>query len=157
MHYSYEIMTDIPFLLGTMAFLAGYQAALLPRPGAKGRCQAGHWSVVGLVITVSTRPTMIGLVAVALAVTMWWSIRRRLPRAWGIAYIGIIVAIVLIFVWFDPRPGTVAGRSADVRRMGDRDVRRRPAGTNAFRGPRPDQRQIRRHAFRERPSACRSW
>lgn len=105
LHYSHDLMTDLPFLLGTCLVLLG-----IGRFGksASVRGKAGMIALtgVGVVIAVSTRPTFWAL-ALAWVGACGIGIIRSPHR---LRYIGGLVGIVgLALLWWamDPRTGGV--------------------------------------------------
>jgi hypothetical protein len=125
--YSFELLSDLPFLLGVLMFLVGYEAVLYHRAGRRGQplpgsngaaASNGHpagprarwfdWAflIAGLVVAVATRPAMWAMVfAVVLAVL--WPVLRGTVR-WGqivagLAVVGAVVGAVVLFYQHDPR------------------------------------------------------
>jgi hypothetical protein len=99
--YSFEILTEMPFLLGVMAVLTGLEAVF--GPGAKGRARWWDWALLaaGVVIATTTRPTMIGLLAACVISLICTAVMRRNWKA--LAAVGVCVLVVAIFMVFDPR------------------------------------------------------
>lgn len=119
---SYQLMSDLPFLVAVLAFLAGYEAVLHGRAGRRvggdpspppdgGACRAGrHWAgaldwlllVGGLAAAVVTRPAMLALV-LAVAGAVAWSLVRG-PVRWGgvLILLGVLAAGVTFYA-LDPR------------------------------------------------------
>ena len=118
--YCFELLSDLPFLLGVMAFLVGYEAVFYRRGNAGGRQDrphsAAHWFdwvllVGGLIVAVIMRPTMWALLG-AVVLSSGWSIVARLlggrPEAPGKRLAQVVVVLVLVsavaaFSLFDPR------------------------------------------------------
>jgi hypothetical protein len=104
--YCFEALTDLPFLLGVMAFLVGYEAIFAPRraeSAVRGRWYDWMLLVGGLGVAVVMRPAMWALL-VAVIGAVAWSIVRGGAR-WkdiGICF-GIVAAAGVIFYIFDPR------------------------------------------------------
>ena len=98
--YSFEILSDMPFLLGVMAVLAGHEAIFGSRVR---RARWWDWAllIAGLIVATVMRPTMIGLLAAWVAALVWLVVIRRNMIAAGA--IAICAAIVGIFLLFDPR------------------------------------------------------
>ena len=83
--YCFELLSDMPFLLGVMAFLAGYEAVFYRReasgneecrPGPRARWFDWLLLIGGLLVAVVMRPTMWALLA-AIALATWWRPRAR--------------------------------------------------------------------------------
>jgi hypothetical protein len=92
--YAGEILTDMPFLAGVMALLAAHEAIFISRRG-----KWWDWLILiaGLVVVVSTRPTMIGLLAAWLAALIWCAIFRRNLIATGVVVIVCLVAAIAFY------------------------------------------------------------
>jgi len=113
--YCFELLSDLPFLLGVMAFLAGYEAVFYRRgvPGGEGdhpRAPARWFDWVllvgGLLVAVMMRPTMWALLAAVVLATGWSFVRRAdVPRRrWPqVVIVSTIVAAVVAFSLLDPR------------------------------------------------------
>jgi hypothetical protein len=99
--YSYEILTDMPFLTGVMAVLAGHEAIF---GSSARRPKWWDWAILvaGLVIVVSTRPTMIGLLAAWMIAMIFSAITRRNWRAAAVPAILCLITVAL-FLCLDPR------------------------------------------------------
>lgn len=104
--YSFELLTDLPFLLGVLMFLVGYEAIFHSSGGDTGGADNGgariggtgtaadapcasppraHWFdyaslAGGLVVAVTTRPAMWALVF-AVVGAVGWSIARSIARS----------------------------------------------------------------------------
>jgi hypothetical protein len=99
--YSFELLSDMPFLLGVMGVLAGHEGVFGQRPKSRG-----HWwdwaiLIAGLAIATTTRPTMFGLIFAWILTLLWLVVVRR-NRAAAIA-IAICIATLALFLVFDPR------------------------------------------------------
>jgi hypothetical protein len=110
--YSFELRTDLPFLMGVMAFFVGYEAIFSRArgttdqrgapPAARARWYDWVLFVGGLVVAVTTRPVMWALVFAVVASQLWLAFRGRVR--WGhLAVAGVIVAAVVVFYARDPR------------------------------------------------------
>ena len=134
--YSFELLTDLPFLMGVAAFLVGVESLLRrrqmkagagevnrtdrddddnPDPSPRGRPHAFDWLLLvgGFGVAVVTRPTMWALLLAVVAAVLWLAFRP--PLRWRRAGVGlaILTAAVVAGVAFyalDPRragaPGT---------------------------------------------------
>jgi hypothetical protein len=99
--YSFEILTEMPFLMGVMAVLVGHEAVFGPR--APSRAHWWDWALLaaGVVIATSTRPTMIGLLFAWVVTLLYTAVVRRNWKA-GAALV-ICALVVCTFILFDPR------------------------------------------------------
>jgi hypothetical protein len=112
--YSYEILTDMPFLMGVMAVLAGHEAIFHRR---HGKPRWWDWALLagGLAVVITTRPTMIGLLAAWMTAMLCTTLRQR---KWGAALAGTLLGLIAIslFLFFDPRRIAGAGPAGDYER-----------------------------------------
>ena len=91
--YSFELLSDLPFLLGVLMFLVGYEAVLYHRtgrrvispacrartgrrptatpPGPRARWFDWVFLVAGLVVAVATRPAMWAMVFAVVLAVLW--------------------------------------------------------------------------------------
>jgi hypothetical protein len=126
--YCFELLTDLPFLFGVMAFFVGYEALFHRRdpadgsgpgfaptavdradaPGgqrrgtAKARWFDGALLLGGLGFAVAARPAMLALVAAAVLAAGWSLVRGR--ARWGhLAVVALVVGAVALFYLKDPR------------------------------------------------------
>ena len=102
--YCYEILTDVPFVMGVMAVLAGHEAIFETRSAKKSAAKWWDWALLlgGLAVAVSMRPTMIGLIGVWLVALVWAAIRKGRVR--GVLLAGLLGAgVVLLFMLLDLR------------------------------------------------------
>jgi hypothetical protein len=99
--YSFEILTEMPFVLGVMALLAGHEAVFGPKGASRARWW--DWAILaaGVVVTTITRPTMIGLLAAWIVALLYAAVARRNWKA-GAALV-ICALVVCTFLLFDPR------------------------------------------------------
>jgi len=126
--YCFELLSDLPFLLGVMAFLCGYEAIFhrrqiddeshvesssdrhlaYARPHAKARARWFDWIFLfgGFALAVAMRPAMWVLLA-AIGLAVLWSLVAGAVRGklnWGHLLVGLAVAgATLLFLWIDPR------------------------------------------------------
>ncbi|HXE51903.1 MAG TPA: hypothetical protein VN541_02765 [Tepidisphaeraceae bacterium] len=109
--YSFELLSDMPFLLGVMAFLVGYEAIFHRRRAGQrlegepvGSAAWYDWVLLfgGLGIAVVMRPAMWALLVAVILALAWSAIRgpRRLPQL--LTCLAVVMAAVL-FWKFDPR------------------------------------------------------
>jgi hypothetical protein len=107
--YCFELRSDVPFLLGVLAFLAGFEAIAYPPkkfdlPDApRRRPQPFDWLLMvgGLAFAVVMRPTMWALLGAALFATGRLLFMGR--KRWALAGVVIVAAVVLGFLRLDPR------------------------------------------------------
>ncbi len=111
--YNFELLSDLPFLLGVTTFLVGYEAIFYrserAAAGRDGRIRWFDWAFLacGLVIAVAMRPAMWALVLAVIA-TLGWSLgtallsRRKFHWGHGLICLGVLAAVV-IFYDRDPR------------------------------------------------------
>ncbi|MDB5304689.1 MAG: hypothetical protein JWM97_2238 [Phycisphaerales bacterium] len=105
--YCFELMSDLPFLLGVMAFFVGFESLLERRTPGDGALDAEKssprarwfdWGLLvgGLVVAVAMRPTMwVLLVAIVLAL-VWRAVRGQMTMkqiAIGLAVISAAAAL----------------------------------------------------------------
>jgi hypothetical protein len=112
--YNFELLSDLPFMLCVMAFLAGYEGVVhrhtaddpTPTEYPRGRVHPLDWALLlcGLIGTVVTRPTMLALLAAAAGAAAWPILRGRFR--WGSVAIFVVVVLAgVAFYKFDPRGG----------------------------------------------------
>ncbi|QOV87356.1 ArnT family glycosyltransferase [Humisphaera borealis] len=115
--YTFELLTDLPFLFGVMAFFVGYEAIFHRRSGKTGEESRvagraiwldGVLMLAGLAIAISTRPSMLALVLAAVLSAIWSLVRGK--ARWGhLVVAALIVAAVAVFYVKDPRSENSAG------------------------------------------------
>jgi hypothetical protein len=97
--YSFELLSDMPFLVAVLAFLVGYESVFFARrrdPNHEPRWFDWVFLVGGLMMAMSMRPVMLPLLgAIAIAVT-WSALVGELPRRWAII-IPLAMAVAAIF------------------------------------------------------------
>jgi hypothetical protein len=121
--YCFQIMTDMPFLLGIMMFLVGYEAICIsygvrarnsitnePRSVPTYRARWYDWALMplGLAIVIVMRPTWWAFVPAVILATGLVIFRRQSMLThrrigWGIGVAAIVLMLVAAFFWFDPR------------------------------------------------------
>ena len=124
--YNFELLSDLPFLLGVMSFLVGYEAVFHRRsagPASAGDEPVSRWRwfdwlllVAGLFVAIAMRPAMWALVFAVIAAPAWSLLRigKRSLR-WGQLLICLaVIGAVTVFYIRDPRhaerhPGEPAG------------------------------------------------
>lgn len=80
--YSFELMSDMPFLLGVTAFLAGCEGLFFRRDGRRPRWYDFALVPAGLAIAVATRPTMWALLATVGITLVISLLARPCRRTW---------------------------------------------------------------------------
>jgi hypothetical protein len=109
--YCYELRSDMPFLLGVLAFLCGFEAiargpagVVVPRDDATptSRARWYDWALMagGLALAVVMRPTMWALVGAAVIASLRLLYVRR-PR-WTLVGVVALVALAVAVVRFGP-------------------------------------------------------
>jgi hypothetical protein len=104
--YCFEVLTDLPFLLGVMAFLVGYEALFAPRrPSAAARGRWYDWLLLvgGLGVAVSMRPTMWALLVAVIGAAAWTALRGAMRWRDIAICLSIVAAVGVAFYIFDPR------------------------------------------------------
>ncbi len=104
--YCFELRSDMPFMLGVMAVLAGYEGVLGgPREGASDRRRSiGDWILLGagLALAVVTRPTMWTLLLALLGAVVFAIARGRVSKKMLIV-LAIVPLFAAAFLFADPR------------------------------------------------------
>jgi hypothetical protein len=104
-------MTDMPFLLGVMCFLTGYEAMV--RRGWKSKRQMlfdTSLMVMGLVIAISMRPAWIALVPVAVAALIGAGLKGKISWKTALAAAAVAGIAAALFYVADPRRGADGAR-----------------------------------------------
>jgi hypothetical protein len=119
--YNFELLSDVPFLTGVMAFLVGYEAVFFrrydrdvregeadDRQDGRGRPRWFDWVLLvgGLLLAMVMRPTMWALLA-AVVTSVFLSMFKRPVRVGRIA-VGTVILVAalaagLLFYSLDPR------------------------------------------------------
>ena len=109
--YCFELLSDLPFLLGVLAFLVGYESIFFRRrDGAAARTRWFDWVflILGLAIAVAMRPTMWVLLA-AIVLAVLWDLIRSLSRGsmrWApVLLAATVVLAAALFIHYDTRRG----------------------------------------------------
>jgi len=105
--YCFELLSALPFFLGVMAFLAGYQAVfrpaqikesriIIPDGGIESRTRWYDWALLlsGLALAIAMRPAMIALLLATGLALAWRLVRGR--ATWS--HDGLLLAIMVIAV-----------------------------------------------------------
>jgi len=108
--YNFELLSDMPFLMGAMAFLVGYEAIFHRRQPTSGKGQStSHakwydWALLvsGLGVAIAMRPSMWALL-IAIVLAMSWSIVRGPVRWPQIITCATVLTGAVLFWVFDPR------------------------------------------------------
>jgi hypothetical protein len=108
--YSFELMSDVPFLMGATAFLAGCEAVFHRRAGEDGTPRRFRWydvalMVAGLGVAVVTRPTMWALLAAAVVAVGLSLLTRPLRWKWIAAGAAVSAAAAVTVVVLFRRAG----------------------------------------------------
>lgn len=103
---SHELMTDIPFALGVMMALYGYERLKLALDrGVITRMAT--LLICGLVLAAATRPTF-GVLVIAMVLASAWSVFTNQDRRLHLAIIASAVLVALLLVLADPRTAVTA-------------------------------------------------
>jgi hypothetical protein len=110
--YCFELLSDMPFLLGVMAFLAGFEAIFHRRhDGGESDDAAAHpvkwfdWVLLigGLATAIAMRPSMWALLAATVLALAWTTIRGGFRWKQAIPLGLAILAAGILFWKLDPR------------------------------------------------------
>lgn len=101
--YSFSILTDMPFLAGVMAALAGHEGVFHSTSSRRARWWDWTLLIGGLVVVITTRPVMVAFLAAWFAALGFAAVVRRNLKA--AAAIALCALILVIFFIFDPRRG----------------------------------------------------
>lgn len=114
--YVFELRSDVPFLLGVLAFLCGFEAVAYPRRLATSadatdatsapsvvRARWYDWLLMigGLALAVIMRPTMWALLGAAVFATVRLLFLRR--ARWALAAFVVLAVVIIGFIRLDPR------------------------------------------------------
>ncbi len=106
--YGFELRSDMPFMLGVMMVLAGYEGLIAPRREGNAARRRSVWDGLllgaGLIVAVTTRPTMWALLGALGAAITWEVIRGRFGKK-GILLLVIVPVAAVAFLLADPRRG----------------------------------------------------
>ncbi|MFW6336916.1 MAG: hypothetical protein ACOC3G_07290, partial [Phycisphaeraceae bacterium] len=131
--YAFQVRNDMPYLLGIVAVLAGYEGLRRGREG--GGRPAVDWAMVagGMALLTCMRPVMLVFHAAVLAACAW-GVTRGPRRAMHAGLAAISVAAMALFFAADPRhepappPSSQAPVTATAENL-------QPTGTAAFAAP----------------------
>jgi hypothetical protein len=102
--YAFEMRSDMPFLLGVMAFLVGYEGMFGARPAAASRkLQPWLLMIGGLALSTVMRPTIWVLLLAILCTLAYTAVRGRMRWRAVALFVGVIIAVALTFRALDPR------------------------------------------------------
>ncbi len=105
----FEILTDLPFLVGVLAFLAGFEAIVHPRRTPAGTACARWFDwvllIVGLGLAVLMRPVMWALVLSIVAALIVSLLRGNSRRPQILVCFALVIIAAACFYWMDPRRG----------------------------------------------------
>ena len=114
---AFALMTDMPFAMGVMAFLAGYEGWMQrERRGKEEKIGAQRWidvmlMLLGGVTTIVMRPTWISLAPVTAIGLIIAGVRRKISWKVAAAGLGLTLAAAAVFYVADPRRGAGKFRS----------------------------------------------
>lgn len=108
--YAFELRNDMPFLLGVLAFLAGYEG-LRRQHDRKGGPVWVNLSLLvgGMALAVVMRPAMWALLGAAILAAIWTVLNQRQGRGRRILVLLLVVGIVVAFYLLDPRRHSRSG------------------------------------------------
>jgi len=105
----YEVLTDVPFSMGVMAVLLGYEILVRTRDPQANDCRNTPplWSAwlmlaAGLTLATLMRPTVLAL-NLAILLTAAWQFIRGQARTRHVAIACLAIGILILFYLFDPR------------------------------------------------------
>ncbi|MGB7157585.1 MAG: hypothetical protein WBD40_05935, partial [Tepidisphaeraceae bacterium] len=101
LHLSQEIMTDIPFLLGVMLVLYGWERLRLAT-ASRERWIGAAYLLPGLALAISTRPTF-WILAMAWGLVCVYALIRGPRRAFYAISLIAITAVAITWFFVDPR------------------------------------------------------
>jgi len=103
--YAYHLFTDMPFLVGVLLALNGYDVAVVGRGDRRHRPVPGWFMfATGAALMVALRPVAVTFFASVVAAAAWGAYRGR-GRGWGrhAVALAVIGAVVFSFRFVDPR------------------------------------------------------
>jgi 4-amino-4-deoxy-L-arabinose transferase-like glycosyltransferase len=108
--YAFEMRSDMPFLLGVMAFLVGYEATFAEHHPVRSSGKVQSWLLMfaGLALATTMRPTIWVLLLAILCTFAYTAVRGRTRWRAVVLFMGVIVAVALAFRAFDPRRSSSA-------------------------------------------------
>jgi hypothetical protein len=98
--YSFELLSDMPFLVAVLAFLVGFESILFARrrdPNHVPRWFDWVFLIGGLGVAMSMRPVMLLLLGAIVVGVMWSAFAGELPRIWAFIIAAIIVVATILF------------------------------------------------------------
>lgn len=100
--YTFELLSDMPFLVGVMAFLVGFESILFARrrdPSHRPRWFDWVFLIGGLGLAMSMRPVMLVLLAAIVISVIWSALAREIPRIWAVIITATIIVVAVLFYW----------------------------------------------------------
>jgi hypothetical protein len=100
--YSFELLSDLPFLVGVLAFLVGYESIFFARQ--RNRLHKPRWFdwiflIGGLGMAMSMRPVMLLLLGAIFIAMIWSAIRGDLGHITAISIGAAICVAAFLFFW----------------------------------------------------------
>lgn len=100
--YTFELLSDMPFLVAVMAFLVGFESVLFARrrdPQHQPRWFDWVFLIGGLVMAMSMRPVMLVLLGAIVVSVIWSALAGEIPRIWAIVVTAAVVLVTVVFYW----------------------------------------------------------
>lgn len=107
--YAFELRNDLPFTVGVLAFLAGWEACLVKGRGAHEKSPLRWYDIAlmvgGLAVAMVMRPHMWVLLAAIFGAGVIRVLKsRRMRRIFVPVLMGVLLLVALLW-WMDPRHG----------------------------------------------------
>lgn len=99
--YAFELMPDLPFAVGLLLFLLGYEIVMLGRP----RRWVGWLAMVGGVAVMALFRSVVLVFLAAMLLTMLWHLVRGPNRLRYGIIVGLALAALVVVRYADPRLG----------------------------------------------------
>lgn len=100
--YTFELLSDMPFLVGVMAFLVGIESILFARRrDPRHRPRWFDWVLLigGLLLAMSMRPVMLVLLGAIIVGVTWSALAGEIPRIWAVVIAAAVLLVAFVFYW----------------------------------------------------------